>query len=53
MNDFDKRVRRTALRLVAVGVAIGFLLGLAVGATVVYYSVERTVVVPLTQGIRT
>jgi hypothetical protein len=53
MNELVKRIRRSALKLVAVSVLIGFLLGLAVGAKINYYSVERTVIVPLGQGIRT
>jgi ABC-type nitrate/sulfonate/bicarbonate transport system permease component len=53
MDDLDKRIRRSAIKLVAVGVAIGFLIGLAVGATVAYNSIERTVIVPLGQSIKT
>jgi hypothetical protein len=34
------------------GVAIGFLIGLPVGATVAYYSIERTVVISLSEGIK-
>jgi hypothetical protein len=52
ISDLDKRIRRSAIRLVAVGVAIGFLIGLAVGATLASYSVERTVIVPLQRGIK-
>jgi ABC-type nitrate/sulfonate/bicarbonate transport system permease component len=53
MDDLDKRIRRSAIKLVAVGVVIGFLVGFAVGVTVNYYTIERTVVIPLSQGIRT
>ena len=52
MNDFDKLVRCSALKLVAVGVAIGFLLGFVVGSVATYYSIERTVIIPLSEGIR-
>ncbi len=53
MDDFDKQVKRSALKLVAIGVAMGLLIGFVVGLTVAYYSIERTVVVPLGQGIKT
>ena len=51
MDGFDKRIRRSALKLAAAVMALGFLIGLAVGATVAYYTIERTVVVPLSKGI--
>ena len=53
MDDFDKQVRRSALKLVAIGVAMGLLIGFVIGLTVAHHSIERTVVVPLGQGIRT
>lgn len=53
MDDFDRQVRRSALKLYLMGVAMGVLIGFVVGITVAYYSIERTVVVPLGQGIRT
>ncbi|MCB1690006.1 MAG: hypothetical protein KDI33_16030 [Halioglobus sp.] len=51
MDDIDKRIRRSALRLIAISIAVGFMLGFAVGAMVVYHSVDQVIVVPLTQGI--
>lgn len=53
MDDLEKRVKRSALKLLAAGMAIGFLLGLVVGSTLNYYTIERTVIMPLSQGIRT
>ena len=47
MDDLNKRVRREAIKLVAVGAAIGFLLGLGVGALVVDHFTERVVIIPL------
>ncbi len=52
MNDLDKRIRRSAIKLVAVGVAIGFLIGFVVGSIATYRNIERTMVIPLQQGIR-
>ena len=51
IEKLEKKIRRSALKLVAVGIGIGFLIGLAVGATLGYNSVERIVVIPLTKGI--
>ena len=52
MDDFDKQVRRSALKLVAIGVAMGLLIGFVVGLTVAHYSIERTVVISLSEGIK-
>jgi len=48
MDDFDKQVRRSALKLVAVG----FLLGLLVGFLVGLSQGDRTIVISLTEGIK-
>ena len=54
MDQFDKQVRRSALKLYAIGVAMSFLFGfIVVGLTVAHYSIELTVIAPLSQGIRT
>ena len=52
MDESEKRIRRSALKLVASSLALGFMIGLAVGATVVYYSIDRVVVIPLEQGVK-
>ncbi len=51
MDEMDKQIRRSALKLIAINLALGFMIGLAVGATVVYYSIDRVVVIPLTPGM--
>ena len=52
MDEIDKRVRRSALKLIASSLALGFMIGLAVGATMVYYSIDRVVVIPLEPGVK-
>jgi ABC-type nitrate/sulfonate/bicarbonate transport system permease component len=52
-EQLDKRIKRSALCLVAVSLALGFLLGLAVGYAIGWHTIERVTVVPLSQGIRT
>lgn len=47
MDDFDKQVRRSALKLVAVGFLIGLLVGFLVGVS----QADRVVVIPLLQGM--
>jgi len=49
MDDFDKQVRRSALKLVAVG----FLLGLLVGFIMGVNQGDKTIAISLTEGIRT
>lgn len=34
MGDLEKQVRRSALKLVAAGMALGFVMGLGVGVTI-------------------
>ena len=51
MDESEKRIRRSALKLVAYSMAIGFLIGLAVGATITYNSIDRVIVVPLEPGV--
>jgi len=51
VDDLDKRIKRNARKLVAVSVAIGFLLGFVVGAFVAQGN--RIVVIPLTPGTKT
>ena len=51
MDEKDKRIRRSALKLIAISLALGFMIGLAIGATVVYYSIDRVVVIPLAPGV--
>ena len=51
MDESEKRIRRSALKLIAVSLSLGFLIGLAVGAAITYNSIERVVVVPLTPGV--
>ena len=52
MDEIDKRVRRSALKLIASSLALGFMIGLAVGAAIVYYSIDRVVVIPLEPGVK-
>lgn len=52
MSDINKRVRRSALRLIAISMLMGFMIGFAVGAVVMYHSIDRTIVIPLTEGIK-
>ena len=52
MKDLDKRVRRSALRMIALSIGLGFMIGFAVGALVMYHSIDQTIVIPLTQGIK-
>lgn len=47
MDEADKRIRRSALKLIVISLALGLLIGLAIGATVAYYNIDRLVVVPL------
>jgi len=49
----DKEFRRAKFRLAASAIALGFIIGLGVGLAVAYHTIERTVVIPLPQGIRT
>lgn len=51
MNESDKRIRRSTLRLVAASLALGFLIGFGVGVAVTYHSISRVVVVTLDSGI--
>jgi hypothetical protein len=50
-DDTDKRIRRSALKLVALSLAVGFMLGLAVGVTVAYNTIDRVLVIPLPEGV--
>lgn len=52
MKDIDRRIRRSALRLIALSIALGFMLGFAVGALVMHHSLDQTIVIPLAQGIK-
>ena len=52
-QQIDKRIRRSAIKLALVGMAIGLLIGLAMGYTVGWITIERTVIVPVQQGIKT
>jgi len=49
MNDFDKQVRRSALKLVAVGFLLGLLVGFLVGVS----QGDKTIIIPLTERIKT
>lgn len=53
MDEIDKRVRHSALKLVAISLAPGFLIGLAIEATIVYHAIDRVavVVVPLAPSL--
>jgi len=53
MDEIEKRVRRSALKLLAAGVALGLLIGLGIGLQVGYSYGERVLVVPLEDGIKT
>jgi hypothetical protein len=53
MDDFDRQVRRSAIKLLLLGISMGFLIGFVVGLTVAYQSIERTVVIQMGQGIKT
>jgi len=52
MKDIDKRIRRSALRLIAISMALGFMIGFAVGALVMYSSIDQVIVIPLTEGVQ-
>ena len=53
MDEIDKRVRHSALKLVAISLALVFLISLAIGAMVVYYTIDRVrvVVAPLAPSL--
>jgi hypothetical protein len=51
MDEIDKRVRRSAFKLIASSLAHGFMVGLAVGAAVVYVRIDRVVVIPLAPSV--
>lgn len=51
VTEIGKRIRRDALSLIAVGVVLGFLIGLGVGLFVGYNQGNRITVIPLTRGI--
>jgi len=52
MNESDKRIRREALKLLAIGCALGLLIGFIVGTHVAERSGDRILVVPLGQGTK-
>jgi len=47
MDEIERRVRRSMLRVVAISVALGFLIGFAAGGLYVYHSIDQVVVVPM------
>jgi hypothetical protein len=51
MDETDRRIKRSTLKLIAISLALGFLLGFAAGAVVMYHSIDRVVVIPLEPGI--
>ena len=51
MDEPERRIRRSALKLIAASLALGFLIGVAVGAAITYNSIERVMVVSLNSGI--
>ena len=51
--EADRRIGRDAIKLVLLGIALGFLIGLAAGLTVGYNYADRVFVVPLPgEGIK-
>jgi hypothetical protein len=46
-DEIDKGIRRSALKLAGLSLAVGFLIGFGVGAFVMYNSIDRVVVIPL------
>jgi L-asparagine transporter-like permease len=50
-EQLNKRLKRSAIRLIAVSMALGFLLGLGAGLLIADLTIERTVIVPLTKGV--
>lgn len=53
VEEIEKRIRQKLIRALWVGVAFGLLLGFAFGFFVGYGQVGTTVVIPLSEGIRT
>ena len=51
MDEIDKRVRRSALKLVIISLSLGFLIGLGVGIAVAYCIIDRVVIVNIDEGI--
>ena len=51
MDETDRRIRRSALKLIAISMALGFLLGFGAGAVVMYHSIDQVVVIPLQPGV--
>ena len=52
MDDFDRQVRRSALKLVAVGFLLGLLIGFVVGVSQGDSQGDRTIVITLTEGLK-
>ena len=51
MDEIDKRVRRSALKLVIISLSLGSLIGLGVGIAVAYCIIDRVVIVNIDEGI--
>jgi len=47
MDEINRRVRRSMLRLVAISMVLGFLIGFAAGGLYVYHTIDQVIVVPM------
>jgi purine-cytosine permease-like protein len=52
-EDIEKRIKRLATRAYIFGAIVGLLLGIALGFAIGYSQGDRTIVIPLSEGIET
>ena len=53
VEEIEKRIKGMATRALVFGALVGLLLGFALGFSVGYSQGDRTVVLPLSEGIET
>jgi len=51
VEEIEKRIKRMATRAYIFGVIVGLLLGIALGFAIGYSQGDRTVVIPLSEGV--
>ncbi len=51
MNEDTRHFRPATRTLIALSLALGIIIGVAVGAGAVYFSIDRVVVITLTPGV--
>jgi hypothetical protein len=50
MDDIELETRRTARKLVVLSVMLGMLLGIPIGLTIAWYTIERVTVITTCEG---